>query len=221
MQAVGEGIKAHAPDAFVICITNPLDAMVWALQKFSGLPKNKIVGMAGVLDSARFRHFLAEEFQVSVEDVTAFVLGGHGDDMVPLVRYSTIAGVPLPDMIKLGWSSQEKLDAMVERTRKGGGEIVNLLKTGSAFYAPASSAIAMAESYLRDKRRVLPCAAHLDGQYGVSDLFIGVPVVIGANGVEKVLEVEFSADEKAMFEKSVGSVKGLIEACKGVDGSLA
>ncbi|GJD33627.1 malate dehydrogenase [Methylobacterium aerolatum] len=221
MQSVGEGIKAHAPDAFVICITNPLDAMVWALQKFSGLPKNKIVGMAGVLDSARFRHFLAEEFKVSVEDVTAFVLGGHGDDMVPLVRYSTIAGVPLPDMIKLGWSTQEKLDAMVERTRKGGGEIVNLLKTGSAFYAPASSAIAMAESYLRDKRRVLPCAAHLDGQYGIDGLFIGVPVVIGANGVEKVLEVEFNGDEKAMFEKSVNSVKGLIEACKGVDASLA
>lgn len=221
MQAVGEGIKAHAPDAFVICITNPLDAMVWALQKFSGLPKNKIVGMAGVLDSARFRHFLAEEFKVSVEDVTAFVLGGHGDDMVPLVRYSTIAGVPLPDMIKLGWSTQEKLDAMVERTRKGGGEIVNLLKTGSAFYAPASSAIAMAESYLRDKRRVLPCAAHLDGQYGIDGLFIGVPVVIGAGGVEKVLEVEFNGDEKAMFEKSVASVKGLIEACKTVDGSLA
>ncbi len=221
MQSVGEGIKAHAPDAFVICITNPLDAMVWALQKFSGLPKNKIVGMAGVLDSARFRHFLAEEFKVSVEDVTAFVLGGHGDDMVPLVRYSTIAGVPLPDMIKLGWSTQEKLDAMVERTRKGGGEIVNLLKTGSAFYAPASSAIAMAESYLRDKRRVLPCAAHLDGQYGIDGLFIGVPVVIGAGGVEKVLEVEFNGDEKAMFEKSVSSVKGLIEACKGVDASLA
>lgn len=221
MQSVGKGIKAHAPDAFVICITNPLDAMVWALQKFSGLPKNKIVGMAGVLDSARFRHFLAEEFKVSVEDVTAFVLGGHGDDMVPLVRYSTIAGVPLPDMIKLGWSTQEKLDAMVERTRKGGGEIVNLLKTGSAFYAPASSAIAMAESYLRDKRRVLPCAAHLDGQYGIDGLFIGVPVVIGANGVEKVLEVEFNGDEKAMFEKSVNSVKGLIEACKTVDGSLA
>ncbi|MDP4023302.1 malate dehydrogenase [Methylobacterium sp. NEAU 140] len=221
MQAVGEGIKTHAPDAFVICITNPLDAMVWALQKFSGLPKNKIVGMAGVLDSARFRHFLAEEFKVSVEDVTAFVLGGHGDDMVPLVRYSTIAGVPLPDMIKLGWSSQEKLDAMVERTRKGGGEIVNLLKTGSAFYAPASSAIAMAESYLRDKRRVLPCAAHLDGEYGVDGMFIGVPVVIGAGGVEKILEVTFDDAEKAMFDKSVASVAGLIEACKSVDGSLA
>ena len=221
MKAVGEGIRAHAPDAFVICITNPLDAMVWALQKFSDLPANKIVGMAGVLDSARFRHFLAQEFKVSVEDVTAFVLGGHGDDMVPLVRYSTIAGVPLPDMIKLGWSTQEKLDAMVERTRKGGGEIVNLLKTGSAFYAPASSAIAMAESYLKDKRRVLPCAAHLDGAYGIKGMFIGVPVVIGAGGVEKVLEVEFDASEKAMFEKSVASVTALIDACKSVDSSLA
>ncbi|MDE4915600.1 malate dehydrogenase [Methylobacterium sp. 092160098-2] len=221
MQAVGEGIKTHAPDAFVICITNPLDAMVWALQKFSGLPTNKIVGMAGVLDSARFRHFLAEEFKVSVEDVTAFVLGGHGDDMVPLTRYSTVAGVPLTDLVKLGWTTQEKLDAMVERTRKGGGEIVNLLKTGSAFYAPAASAIAMAESYLRDKKRVLPCAAYLDGQYGVSGMFIGVPIVIGANGVERVLEVTFDAAEKTMFDKSVASVAGLIEACKGVDSNLA
>ena len=221
MEAVGTGIKQHAPDAFVICITNPLDAMVWALQKFSGLPTHKVVGMAGVLDSARFRHFLADEFKVSVEDVTAFVLGGHGDDMVPLVRYSTIAGVPLPDMIKLGWSTQEKLDAMVERTRKGGGEIVNLLKTGSAFYAPAASAIAMAESYLRDKRRVLPCAAYLNGEYGVSDMYVGVPIVIGANGVERVLEVEFNGDEKAMFDKSVGAVKTLIEACKGVNPALA
>ncbi|GJE58939.1 malate dehydrogenase [Methylobacterium trifolii] len=221
MEAVGNGIKQYAPDAFVICITNPLDAMVWALQKFSGLPPHKIVGMAGVLDSARFRHFLAEEFGVSVEDVTAFVLGGHGDDMVPLVRYSTVAGVPLPDLVKLGWTTQEKLDAMVERTRKGGGEIVNLLKTGSAFYAPAASAIAMAESYLRDKKRVLPCAAHLSGQYGIDGLFIGVPIVIGAGGVERVLEVEFNADEKAMFDKSIASVKGLIEACKGVNASLA
>src|SRR4051812_4970239 len=221
MKAVGEGIKTHAPDAFVICITNPLDAMVWALQKFSGLPANKIVGMAGVLDSARFRHFLAEEFQVSVEDVTAFVLGGHGDDMVPLVRYSTVAGVPLPDLVKLGWTTQEKLDAMVERTRKGGGEIVNLLKTGSAFYAPAASAIAMAESYLRDKKRVLPCAAHLSGQYGIDGLFIGVPIVIGAGGVERVLEVEFNADEKAMFDKSVASVRGLVDACKGINTALA
>ncbi|WP_019906400.1 malate dehydrogenase [Methylobacterium sp. 77] len=221
MEAVGTGIKEHAPDAFVICITNPLDAMVWALQKFSGLPTNKVVGMAGVLDSARFRHFLADEFKVSVEDVTAFVLGGHGDDMVPLVRYSTVAGVPLPDLVKLGWTTQEKLDAMVERTRKGGGEIVNLLKTGSAFYAPAASAIAMAESYLRDKRRVLPCAAYLSGEYGIDGMYVGVPIVIGAGGVERVLEVEFNADEKVMFDKSVGAVKTLIEACKSVNPALA
>src|SRR6059058_5547323 len=194
MKAVGEGIRKHAPDCFVICITNPLDAMVWALREFSGLPHHMVVGMAGVLDSARFRHFLAEEFNVSVEDVTAFVLGGHGDDMVPLVRYSTVAGVPLPDLVKMGWTTQEKLDAMVERTRKGGGEIVNLLKTGSAFYAPAASAIAMAESYLRDKRRVLPCAAYLNGEYGISDMYVGVPIVIGANGVERVLEVTFNED---------------------------
>jgi malate dehydrogenase len=221
MEAVGNGIKQYAPNAFVICITNPLDAMVWALQKFSGLKPEKIVGMAGVLDSARFRHFLAEEFNVSVEDVTAFVLGGHGDDMVPLVRYSTVAGVPLPDLVKMGWTSQEKLDAMVERTRKGGGEIVNLLKTGSAFYAPAASAIAMAESYLKDKKRVLPCAAYLNGQYGVKDMFVGVPIVIGENGVERIVEVEFSADEKAMFEKSVASVQGLVDACKQINSALA
>jgi malate dehydrogenase len=195
--------------------------MVWALQKFSGLPTNKVVGMAGVLDSARFRHFLAEEFGVSVEDVTAFVLGGHGDDMVPLTRYSTVAGVPLTDLVKLGWTTQERLDAMVERTRKGGGEIVNLLKTGSAFYAPAASAIAMAESYLRDKKRVLPCAAYLDGQYGIDGLYVGVPVVIGENGVERVLEVTFDEAEKAMFEKSVNSVKGLIAACQGINDKLA
>ncbi|WP_375465784.1 malate dehydrogenase [uncultured Methylobacterium sp.] len=221
MEAVGAGIRDNAPDAFVICITNPLDAMVWALQKFSGLPPHKVVGMAGVLDSARFRHFLAEEFKVSVEDVTAFVLGGHGDDMVPLTRYSTVAGVPLPDLVKLGWTTQVKLDAMVERTRKGGGEIVNLLKTGSAFYAPAASAIAMAESYLKDKKRVLPCAAYLDGQYGVSGMYVGVPVVIGEGGVERVLEVTFDDAEKAMFEKSVGAVNTLIEACKGVNPALA
>jgi malate dehydrogenase len=221
MEAVGGGIKSYAPDAFVICITNPLDAMVWALQKFSGLDPTKIVGMAGVLDSARFRHFLAEEFGVSVEDVTAFVLGGHGDDMVPLVRYSTVAGIPLPDLVKMGWTSQEKLDAMVERTRKGGGEIVNLLKTGSAFYAPAASAISMAESFLKDKKRVLPCAAYLSGQYGVEGLFIGVPIVIGAGGVERVVEVEFSGDERGMFEKSVASVRGLVEACKGINAALA
>jgi malate dehydrogenase len=221
MGEVGNGIKRYAPNAFVICITNPLDAMVWALQKFSGLKPNKIVGMAGVLDSARFRHFLAEAFDVSVEDVTAFVLGGHGDDMVPLVRYSTVAGIPLPDLVKIKWTTQEKLDAMVERTRKGGGEIVNLLKTGSAFYAPAASAIAMAESYLKDKRRVLPCAAYLTGQYGVDGLFIGVPIVIGAGGVERIVEVEFSGEEKAMFEKSVASVRGLVDACKGINPALA
>ena len=200
MDAVGKGLQQHAPDAFVICITNPLDAMVWALQKACGLPANKVVGMAGVLDSARFRHFLADEFDVSVQDVTAFVLGGHGDDMVPLVRYSTVAGIPLPDLVKMGWTTHEKIDAIVERTRKGGGEIVNLLKTGSAFYAPASSAIAMAESYLRDKKRVLPCAAYLEGEYDVHGMYVGVPVVIGADGVERILEIEMSKPERDMFE---------------------
>ncbi len=217
MDAVGAGLKAHAPDAFVICITNPLDAMVWALQKASGLPANKVVGMAGVLDSSRFRHFLAEEFKVSVEDVTAFVLGGHGDDMVPSVRYSTVAGIPLPDLVKMGWTTQERLDAMVERTRKGGGEIVNLLKTGSAFYAPAASAIAMAESYLKDQRRVLPCAAQLTGQYGVDGMYVGVPVVIGAGGVERIVEIALDDAEKAMFAKSVASVKTLVDACKTIN----
>jgi malate dehydrogenase len=221
MDAVAAGIKTHAPDAFVICITNPLDAMVWALQKFCSLPANKVVGMAGVLDSARFRYFLAEEFQVSVEDVTAFVLGGHGDEMVPSVRYSTVAGIPLPDLVKMGWITQVKLDAIVERTRKGGGEIVNLLKTGSAFYAPASSAIAMAESYLKNQRRVLPCAALLTGQYGVNDAYVGVPVVIGANGVERIIEIAFDESEKAMFAKSVAAVHGLMEACKAINPALA
>ena len=214
MKAVGEGIKAHAPGAFVICITNPLDAMVWALREFSGLPHNKVVGMAGVLDSARFRHFLAEEFNVSVRDVTAFVLGGHGDTMVPVVEYSTVAGIPIPDLIKMGWTTQEKIDAIVARTANGGGEIVKLLERGSAFYAPAASAIAMAESYLRDKRRVLPCAVQLNGEYGMDGLYVGVPVVIGKNGVEKIIEVEFSAAEKAAFDKSCDAVKGLIEDFK-------
>ncbi len=221
MDSVGAGIKANAPNAFVICITNPLDAMVWALQKASGVPHERIVGMAGVLDSARFRYFLSEEFNVSVEDVTAFVLGGHGDDMVPSVRYSTVAGIPLPDLVKMGWTSQAKIDAIVDRTRKGGGEIVNLLKTGSAFYAPASSAIQMAESYLKDQRRVLPCAAYLTGQYGVNDAYIGVPVVIGAKGVEKIIEISLDEAEKAMFAKSVASVSGLIEACKKINPALA
>ncbi len=221
MEAVGKGIAEHAPDSFVICITNPLDAMVWALQKFSGLPKEKVVGMAGVLDSGRFRHFIADEFKVSVRDVTAFVLGGHGDTMVPLTRYSTVAGIPLTDLVKMGWCSAERLEEIVQRTRDGGAEIVGLLKTGSAYYAPAASAIEMAESFLKDKKRVLPCAANLSGQYGQSDLYVGVPVVIGAGGVERVIEIELNEDEKAQFEKSVGSVKGLMEACRGIQPSLA
>src|SRR5688572_27853941 len=220
MKAVGEGIKTHAPNAFVICITNPLDAMVWALREFSGLPHNMVVGMAGVLDSARFRHFLAEEFGVSVEDVTAFVLGGHGDTLVPIVEYSTVAGIPIPDLVKMGWSTQERIDEIVKRTRGGGGEIVALLKTGSAFYAPATSAIAMAESYLRDKKRVLPAAAHLTGQYGVDDLYVGVPVVIGAGGVERIVEIALNDAARDNFSVSVDAVKELLVACKAIDGSL-
>lgn len=216
MEQVGAGIKKYAPNAFVICITNPLDAMVWALQKFSGLPKNKVVGMAGVLDSSRFRHFLAEEFDVSISDVTAFVLGGHGDTMVPLVRYSTVGGIPLPDLIKMGWTTKEKLDAIVDRTRKGGGEIVGLLKTGSAYYAPAASAILMAESYLRDKKRVLPAAAALQGEYGVKDMYVGVPTVIGANGIERIIEIDLTKSEQKMFDKSVNAVAELCEDCKGI-----
>jgi malate dehydrogenase len=216
MEQVGSGIKKYAPNAFVVCITNPLDAMVWALQKYSGLPKNMVVGMAGVLDSARFRYFLADEFNVSVEDVTAFVLGGHGDTMVPLVRYSTVAGIPLPDLIKMGWTTEKRLDEIVIRTRNGGAEIVNLLKTGSAFYAPASSAIAMAESYLKDKKRVLPCAAWLNGEYGVKDMYVGVPVVIGAKGVERVVEIDLSSSEREMFDKSALSVQQLVDACKNI-----
>jgi len=221
MSQVGAGIKEHAPDAFVICITNPLDAMVWALQQFSGLPTNKVVGMAGVLDSSRFQYFLADEFKVSVKDVTAFVLGGHGDDMVPSVRYSTVAGIPLPDLVDMGWTTQDRIDAIVERTRKGGGEIVGLLKTGSAFYAPAASAIAMAEAYLKDQKRVLPCAAYLDGQYGISGMYVGVPIVIGEGGVERIVEIKLDAAEAAMFEKSVASVQGLVDACKGIEPALA
>ncbi|RTL63193.1 MAG: malate dehydrogenase [Hyphomicrobiales bacterium] len=221
MESVGAGIKKYAPNAFVICITNPLDAMVWALQKFSGLPTNKVIGMAGVLDSARFACFLAEAANVSIEDVRAMTLGGHGDDMVPMVRYSTIGGVPLPDCVKLGLFSQEQLDAMIKRTRGGGGEIVGLLGNGSAFYAPAASAIAMAESYLKDKRRVLPCAAYCKGEFGVKDMYVGVPVVIGANGVEKIVALELNAEEKAMFEKSVASVKGLVDACVKISPALA
>jgi malate dehydrogenase len=216
MEQVGAGIRKYAPNAFVICITNPLDAMVWALQKACGLPKTMVVGMAGVLDSARFRYFLADEFNVSVEDVTAFVLGGHGDTMVPLVRYSAVAGIPLPDLIRMGWTSQARIDAIVQRTRDGGAEIVNLLKAGSAYYAPAAAGIAMAESYLRDKKRVLPCAAHLNGEFGVRDLYVGTPVVIGAKGVERIVEIELNSAEREMFDKSVAAVRGLVDACRKI-----
>jgi malate dehydrogenase len=215
---VAQGIKANCPGAFVIVITNPLDAMVWVMQQKSGLPPNMVVGMAGVLDGARFRLFLADEFKVSVEDVTAFVLGGHGDAMVPLVRYSAVAGIPVPDLIKMGWTTQEKIDAIVTRTANGGGEIVKLLERGSAFYAPAASAVAMAESYLRDKKRVLSCAAHLSGEYGIKDLYVGVPVVIGAGGVERVVEIALNETEKAAFDKSCEGVRGLIEASKKLVG---
>ena len=220
MEQVGAGIKKYAPNAFVVCITNPLDAMVWALQKTCGLPKTMVVGMAGVLDSARFRYFLADEFNVSVEDVTAFVLGGHGDTMVPLPRYSTVAGIPLPDLVKMGWTTQAHLDEIVDRTRNGGAEIVNLLKTGSAFYAPAASAIAMAESYLLDKKRVLPCAAWLNGEYGIKDLYVGVPVVLGAKGVERIVEIELYGSERDAFEKSAASVQTLVDACKKIAPNL-
>jgi malate dehydrogenase len=220
MKAVGEGIKANAPDSFVICVTNPLDAMVWALREFSGMPHERVVGMAGVLDSARFRHFLADEFKVSVEDVTAFVLGGHGDTMVPVPAYSAVAGIPVPDLIKMGWSTQERIDAIVQRTRSGGGEIVGLLKTGSAYYAPATSALMMAESFLKDKKRVLPAAAYLQGHYGVNDLYVGVPVVIGAGGVERIVEIELDESAKANFQVSVDAVRELLEACRKIDESL-
>jgi malate dehydrogenase len=221
MEQVGAGIKKYAPNAFVICITNPLDAMVWALQKFSGLPTNKVIGMAGVLDSSRFVHFIAEELNVSVEDINAFVLGGHGDTMVPLARYSTVAGIPLTDLVKSGWLSKDRLDAIIQRTRDGGAEIVGLLKTGSAFYAPAASAIAMAESYLKDKKRVLPSAAFLNGEYGVKGTYVGVPVVIGAGGVEKIIEISLNSAEQKAFDKSVASVEGLIVACKKIAPKLA
>ena len=216
MEQVGSGIKKYCPNAFVVCITNPLDAMVWALQKYCGLPRHMVVGMAGVLDSARFRYFLADDFNVSVEDVTAFVLGGHGDTMVPLVRYSAVAGIPIPDLIRMGWTSQTRIDEIVDRTRNGGAEIVNLLKTGSAFYAPASSAIVMAESFMRDKKRVLPAAAWLNGEYGVKDLYVGVPVVIGAKGVERVVEIDLNGPERTMFENSAKAVETLVDACKKI-----
>jgi len=221
MKSVGEGIKQHAPNAFVICITNPLDAMVWALQKFSGLPTEMVCGMAGVLDSARFRHFLAEEFNVSVKDVTAFVLGGHGDTMVPLTRYSTVAGIPLPDLVDMGWTTQDKLDSIVQRTRDGGAEIVGLLKTGSAYYAPAASAIEMAEAYLKDQKRLLPCAAYVENGYGLKNTYVGVPTVIGAGGIERIVEIKLNKKEQSGFDKSANAVKGLVEACISIDASLS
>jgi len=221
MSQVGAGIAKYAPNAFVICITNPLDAMVWALQKFSGLPANRVIGMAGVLDSARFRFFIADELKVSVEDVTAFVLGGHGDTMVPLPRYSTVAGIPLTDLVKMGWLSKERLDQIIQRTRDGGAEIVGLLKTGSAFYAPAASAIEMAESFLKDKKRILPAAAYLNGEFGVKDTYVGVPVLIGAGGAERIVEISLSSAEQKAFNNSVAAVHGLVEACKKIDPKLA
>lgn len=221
MKSVGEGIQMHAPNAFVICITNPLDAMVWALREFSGLPHKMVCGMAGVLDSARFRHFLSLEFNVSMRDVTAFVLGGHGDTMVPLARYSTVGGIPLPDLVSMGWTTQEKLDAIIQRTRDGGAEIVDLLKTGSAYYAPATSAIEMAEAFLKDQKRVLPCAAYVDGALGLTGMYVGVPTVIGAGGVERVIDIQMNVTEQTMFTKSVDAVNGLVAACIQIDGSLA
>ena len=220
MKSVGEGIAANAPNAFVICITNPLDAMVWALREYSGLPHNMVCGMAGVLDSARFRHFLSLEFEVSMKDVTAFVLGGHGDTMVPLVRYSTVAGIPLPDLVQMGWTTQEKMDAIVQRTRDGGAEIVGLLGNGSAYYAPATSAIEMAEAYLKNQKRLLPCAAYVDGAFGLKSTYVGVPTIIGEGGIERIVDIKLSKDEQAMFDKSVDAVKGLVKACKEIDENL-
>ena len=220
MKSVGEGIREHAPNAFVICITNPLDAMVWALREFSGVPHQKVCGMAGVLDSARFRHFLAEEFNVSMRDVTAFVLGGHGDTMVPLARYSTVAGIPLPDLVEMGWTTQERLDAIIQRTRDGGAEIVGLLKTGSAFYAPATSAIEMAEAFIKDQKRLLPCAAYCKGEFGLDGMYVGVPTIIGSGGIERIADIKLNAEEQLMFDNSVNAVNGLVEACKAIDPSL-
>ncbi len=221
MKSVGEGIRDHAPDAFVICITNPLDAMVWALREFSGLPHARVCGMAGILDSARFRHFLSLEFGVSMRDVSAFVLGGHGDTMVPLARYSTVAGIPLPDLVDMGWTTQDRLDGIIQRTRDGGAEIVGLLKTGSAFYAPATSAIEMTEAYLKDQKRVLPCAAYVDGALGLKGMYVGVPTVIGAGGIEKIVDIKMTKREQSMFDNSVAAVQGLVDACKSIDASLA
>ena len=221
MKDVGNGIKKNAPNSFVIYITNPLDAMVWALQKYTGFATEKVVGMAGVLDSSRFCYFISEELNVSIKDVSAFVLGGHGDTMVPLTRYSTVGGIPLPDLVSMGWISQEKLEAIVQRTRDGGAEIVSLLKTGSAFYAPAASAISMAEAYLKDQKRILPCAACCFGEYKLDGIYVGVPAVIGKAGIEKIIEIDLSEEEAAQFKKSTDAVNNLITACTQIDPSLA
>ena len=221
MKDVGNGIKKNAPNSFVICITNPLDAMVWALQKYTGFATEKVVGMAGVLDSSRFCYFISEELNVSIKDVSAFVLGGHGDTMVPLTRYSTVGGIPLPDLVSMGWISQEKLEAIVQRTRDGGAEIVSLLKTGSAFYAPAASAISMAEAYLKDQKRILPCAACCFGEYKLNGIYVGVPAVIGKTGIEKIIEIDLSEEEATQFKKSTDAVNNLITACTEIDPSLA
>ena len=221
MKDVGNGIKQNAPNSFVICITNPLDAMVWALQKYTGFSTEKVVGMAGVLDSSRFCYFISEELNVSIKDVSAFVLGGHGDTMVPLTRYSTVGGIPLPDLVSMGWISQEKLEAIVQRTRDGGAEIVSLLKTGSAFYAPAASAISMAEAYLKDQKRILPCAACCFGEYKLDGIYVGVPAVIGKTGIEKIIEIDLSEEEAAQFKKSTDAVNNLVTACTEIDPSLA
>ena len=205
-------IKKYAPKAFVICITNPLDAMVYVLQKYSKLPKNMCVGMAGVLDSSRMKYFLSDALNVSVNDVETFVLGGHGDDMVPLINYTTIGGVPLIDFIKLKKFPYSKIEKIVDRTRMGGGEIVKLLKNGSAFYAPASSAIQMAEAFLLNQKKLLPCAAYINGQYGLKNMYMGVPTIIGNKGIEKIIEVKLTAKEKLMLKKSVKSVQGLVSA---------
>ena len=211
IKSVAKGIKKNAPNAFVIVITNPLDAMVYIMQKETGFDPKKVVGMAGVLDSSRMSLFLAKEFNVSVEDVKSFVLGGHGDTMVPLIRYASVAGIPIPDLIKMGWTTQEKIDQIIQRTRDGGAEIVKLLGNGSAYYAPATAAIEMAESYLKDKRKILPVAAYLTGEYGINNIYIGVPTIIGANGVEKIIEVELNQEERVNFDNSVQAVKNLIK----------
>ena len=220
IKQVAEGIKKTSPNAFVICITNPLDVIVMALQKYSGLPKNKVVGMAGILDSSRFIYFLSQELNVSVQKIKSFVLGGHGDSMVAMLESTIIEGKKIQDLIKEGKTSQEKIDKIIDRTKKGGAEIVKYLEKGSAFYAPAASGVEMAESYLKDQKKQLPCAVYLDGQYGAKDIYAGVPVIIGKNGVEKVVEIQLSQKEKEDFDNSIKSVQELFDAAKKIDSAL-